>query len=248
MKILVAMAAVGCVSCATANKPISALDDLLARHAAARSGEAAIEAIDNIRTRVEIVEPSFTVIGDYRAREANMRIDIYAENARVFSEGIDADGSWQQNGDGEPVTGTSAAGGAALLHGIEFNLFGLHQLAARGHSLSLLNDETIDGLAYKVVKIVLSDGFETYIYLNPVTAMVERRRDVRALHPDADPTTKLIENQYFDFTEFCGVLFPASSRQIDVMTGEELQRTKILSQDCNLADDALEISRDDIVD
>lgn len=239
---LAASAAALTAACTSA--PANPLDETIRRHTEARGGAAAIDAVKNIRTEVEVIEPGFTVTGDYRARDGAMRIDIYADGVRVFSEGVYEGRSWQQGGAGAPVTATSDAGRAALLHGIEFNLFGLHQLEARGHALSLEGEETVDGAAYKVVKVTLGDGFETYLYINQQTSMLERRRDIRALHPDADPTEKLIENLYFDFTDYCGVLSPASSRQIDVRTGEELQRTRIIKQDCNLSEEALQLTPD----
>lgn len=237
---LAAVAAAALVaSCATSPK----LDQLVRRNAEARGGVAAIEAVENLRTKVEIIEPAFAVTGDYRARDGAMRIDIYADGARVFSEGVDESGSWQQNGSGAEITETTAEGRAALLHGIEFNLFGLHELPLRGHKLTYAGEELLDGVNYSIIKIALSDGFETYLYLHPDTAMIERRRDVRSLHPDVDATEKLIENQYFEFDQRCGVISPASSRQIDARTGEELQRTKVIRQDCNLSEEALEMGR-----
>jgi len=229
-------------SCAT--PPNGDLANIIDANVAARGGATALENIRNIRTKVEIVEPTFAVTGDYRAKDGRMRIDIYADGARVFSEGVDDVGAWQQNGEGAPITESSASGRAALLHGIEFNLFGLHQLTDRGAALSIEGDENIDNVTFRGIKVRLADGFETYLYFNPATSMIERRRDVRALHPDVDPTTKLIENRYFDFRDFCGVLSPASSRQVDVISGTELQTTKIVSQECNLPEKALQLPRD----
>lgn len=241
-----ALASSMAVSCSGPQKDELSL--LIDRHTAARGGAAAIEAIENIRAKVEITEPTFSIVGDYRARDGAMRIDIYAGDKRVFSEGVDDGGAWEQAGSTAPVTESSDAGRAALLHGIEFNVFGLHEFPARGHSLLLAGDETLDGTAYKVIKATLADGFETYLYLNPETMMIERRRDVRALHPDADPTEKLIENRYVDFADYCGVKIPESSRQIDARDGAELQRTHLISQECNLPEAELRVARDAAVD
>lgn len=241
-----ALAAALTISCAP--KPADPLAVLIDQHTEARGGAAAIEAIKTVRTKVEIVEPTFQVTGDYRAMEGRMRIDVYADGQRVFSEGVGDEGAWQQSGADAPVSEASEAGKAALLHGIEFNLFGLHQLAGRGNTLSLEENEVIDGVAFQVIKVVMADGFETYLYINPDTSMIERRRDIRALHPDADPATKLIENQYADFRKSCGVMNSFASRQVDVRTGEELQTTRIVEQRCNLGDQALEIPRSIVVD
>ncbi len=233
------------ISCAP--KPSDPLAAIIAQHTEARGGAAAIEAVRNVRTKVEIVEPTFQVTGDYRATEGRMRIDVYADGRRVFSEGVDASGAWQQPGADAPISDASEAGKAALLHGIESNLFGLHQLAERGNRLSLEDGEVLDGVAFRVIKVTMADGFETYLYINPQTSMIERRRDVRALHPDADPATKLIENQYSDFRKSCGVMNSFASRQVDVRTGEELQTTRVVEQRCNLDDQALEIPRGVVV-
>lgn len=229
-------------SCAAPQK--SELAKVIDANVAARGGATAIENIRNIRTQVDIVEPTFAVTGDYRAKDGQMRVDIYADGSRVFSEGVDDGGAWQQDGAGAPITPSSDKGRAALLHGIEFNLFGLHQLTGRGHTLSLESDEIIDGKVFEVVRATLNDGFETYLFINPETSMIERRRDIRALHPDVDPATKLIESQYFDFRDYCGVRSSASSRQIDVTTGAEMQTTKIVKQECNLPEKALQLPRD----
>ena len=234
--------ALGVVSCAPT--PKDELSLMLERNAEARGGAAAIESIKSVRTIVDITEPTFAVTGDYRAKDGAMRIDIYAEGARVFSEGVDDDGAWQQGGANAPIEAASEKGRAALLHGIEFNLFGIHQLAARGHKVEFDGDETLDAVAYKVLRVTLSDGFETYLYLNPDTMLIERRRDIRALHPDADPTERLIENRYSDFESFCGVLAPKTSLQIDARTGDEMQRAVVKSQECNLSDADLKIPRD----
>lgn len=50
-----------------------------ARHTDARGGAAVLDAIGNVRTRVVITEPTFSVVGDYRSSaNGGMRIDIIA--------------------------------------------------------------------------------------------------------------------------------------------------------------------------
>lgn len=59
---------------------------------------------------------------------------------------------------------------------------------------------------YCALELKLQDGFTTYLNLNPTTYLIERQRDIRALHPDADPTQNWIERRFEDFRgEGCGI-------------------------------------------
>ena len=227
------------------NPDQTSLDDVIARHVEALGGAPALDAIKSVRIRATIVEPTFEVTGDYRASvDGMMRVDIFAGAERVFSEGVDADGPWQQNGAGAPMTGMSAEGEAALRHGIEFNLFGLHRFAERGHSLALEGEKMIGDVRYHVVKAKLADGFETFFYINAETALIERRRDRRALHPDVDAEERPIETVYGDFAVDCGVLGARASKQFDLVSGAVVQTTQVIERACNLPADQLSIARD----
>lgn len=222
------------------------VDDLIARNVMARGGAAALDAITTVRTVVEITEPTFTVVGDYRATTSGrMRIDVFAKDVRVFSEGIDRAGAWQRRGGDAQVTPSSDAGRAALLHGIEFNLFGLHRFAARGHTVTLEGRDRVDDVDYDVLQVTLQDGHQTWLYLDPHTGQIARQRDVSALHPDVNPDAHAAETVSEDFTTYCGVGVAARSRHIDLTSGATVQTTRILSQECNVPEEALGIPREE---
>lgn len=227
-------ATVSLASCAgIAHSPL-ALDAIIANHTRARGGAGALDAIRNTRNVATIVEPSFTVRGRYIATEdGRMRIDVFQDGANVFSEGLDAEGAWQREGPEAPVTPVSEAGRAALLHGVEFNLFGLHAFPARGHRISLEGREILDGVSFYVLKIVLSDGFETYRYIDPESWLMTRKRDVRALHPDVDPATRLLETVESDFRPVHGVLSAFAWEQRDVAHNAVVQNGVIHSLEYN---------------
>lgn len=233
------------VGCATAQLEVSESSWIIDDVVKARGGEQAIEAIQTVRTQLEITEKDTTVHGDYRAsRDGFVRIDIYADDKLVYSEGIDADGAWERNGDmSAKAVSVTGAPEDNLRHGLIFNLYGLHELHDLGHSVRLDGWDDEGGQTYQVLKITLADGFETWRYIDPATHLVVKSRDERALHPMADPDTKLLERDYSEFATSCGVVSPMASRQIDVTSGETLQTTKVLSQTCNLPNDQLAFSR-----
>ena len=220
------------------------IEEVVERHVAAMGGQEALDSLDNIDIRFEVVEPAYTLRGRYRAmRDGRMRVDVYADRRNVFSEGIDAAGPWQRAGPGAAVESVTADGAAALRHGVEYNLFGLHRFPERGHALALAGRETVEGIEHYVVQVTLRDGFETYLYLDPTTWLVARRRDVRALHPDVDPEERPLETVYESYGTLCGVRRAERSVQIDLSTRDTVQATRTLEQACNRPEAALDIAR-----
>jgi hypothetical protein len=210
------------------------LNFVLERHTGARGGRKALDAVRSLGAELEITEGGSTVQASYLADvSGRMRIDVFAGAQRVWSEGLDQAGAWAWPGDKPEPVPESESGAHALKHGVEFNLFGLHRLPERGARLSLAGREMLDGVDYYVIQLVLADGFTTYRYISPKTWMIERGRDVRALHPDADPTQKLLENVYEDFRPSQGVMVSFRSRQVDVASGQVLQRTMVRSNEFN---------------
>ena len=219
--------------CRTASRPGSAddLDQLIEKHTAARGGAAAIESVRTVAIRLRITEPKFAVEALYQAsRTGRMRIDVFSKGKRVYSEGYDGHEAWQLPEDADHATAASTSGAAALRHGLEFptNLRGLHEMRARGHQLALVGRESIDGTNYYVLELRLEDGFATYLYLSPTTYLIERQRDIRALHPDADPTQKWIERRFEDFRKVDGRIVAFKGSEADMLTGQIIQTTELL--------------------
>jgi hypothetical protein len=204
-------------------------EELIARNTEAMGGARAIEAIDRIEVALRIFERGAELEGLYRAdRQGRMRIDIRHQGRRVYTEAFDGKRGWQMGEDGIPRP-QSKEGEAALWHGTQFpgQLFGLHEMERRGHRVELIGRERRDGLDYYVLKLILSDGFETFRLVSPSTWLIERGRDFRALHPDADAGKKWLENRFFDFRRVAGVLRAFRSEQLDAATGAALQKTEL---------------------
>jgi len=206
---------------------------LLDRHVAALGGQEALESVESIQIELEISEPGFTVTGLYIARrDGEVRVDIFDGETRVFSEGLSNGVGWQMFGDGR-IEPTSDAGTSALYRGGQRNVYGLHELEQRGHSVSQGEPETIDGLTFVTLDIVMSDGFEERIYLEPETLMHVRSRSEYALHPDLDPEEDRHETRYSDFREIEGVMRSFAQETVDLRTGEIVQTIRITAVQVN---------------
>jgi len=199
------------------------LGEIIDRHTEARGGRQAIEAVESLEIELRIVEPTFEVTGLYRAdRRERMRIDVFSEGNRVFSEGLDGVGSWQWNGGSEHAEPTTPEASAALRHGAILNLRGLHELEALGHDLSYLGLERLDGVELHALEITLDDGFKRYEYLDPDSLLIVRSRTFRAFHPAMDPEEKWHETRFSDFREVDGQVRAFVQETVDLETGETI--------------------------
>ncbi len=213
------------------------VDQVIERNRQAMGGRLAIEAVKSIEVNLHIVDPGFEVVGKYRAaRPARMRIDVMGGGKHVYTEAFDGQRGWQWKGQGTTIEQESPKATAALRHGVELpgKLFGLHEQRQRGHRVDLAGREKIDGIDYYAVRLTLNDGFTTTLYVDPRNWLITRRRDVRPLHVDVDPTPTTIESRFSDFRKVDGVLFPFASTDTDIATGKVLETTRIHSIKLNL--------------
>ena len=197
------------------------LQQVVDRCTEAAGGKAAIEAARAIQVKLTIEEPKFKVEGVYLAdRKLRMRIDIYADQKRVYTEAYDGTKGWQMGEDGVH-SDSKPEGSAALLHGIltPGKLFGLHEQESIGNHLELAGREIVDKVNYYVLELTLKDGFVIQYYVNPDTWLIERSRDERALHPDIDPTKKATESRFSDYRKVDDVLRSFETTTVDLNTG-----------------------------
>ncbi len=199
------------------------LADVLALHA-----ESAGPGLDALRAELSIEEPGFSVDGLYVARrDGRMRIDIYADGVRVFIEALDGADGWQWRGDSAEPEPLSDAGRAALYRGVVANLYGLHERPAQGYTLSYEGEAYVDGERYWQLRSVAPGGYTELLFLDPATGLVARKREQRALHPDADPRESLLETRYSDYRRVGGRMLSFRSETVDLDRGERLQQTRL---------------------
>ncbi len=205
------------------------LAEVIQRNTQAVGGQQAIESVKSIEISLRIEEPEFTVDAVYVAeRKERMRIDIYSGEQRVYTEAFDGTKGWQVGSEG-PAKDSTPEGSAALFHGIVTpgKLYGLHEMNSLGNQLELLDREVIEGTNYYVLKLTLTDGYNLKYYINPDTWLIDRSCDVRALHPDVDPTPSIIEGRFMDYSPVNGVARAFRMEEYDVEKGQLLQKGTI---------------------
>jgi hypothetical protein len=209
------------------------LGEVIKRNMKARGGGAVLDRMRSVLIDIELQEGGQQLNGHYAASTAGpVRIDIYAGGKNVYAEGIDGKGYWMWTGEGGAKPG-SEGGRIALVNGAENHLVGWHRFVSRGHAMTLMPLQLIDGVAYPVVRVRYSTGQTSYFYVDPVSWQAVRRRDERAYHPDADPTKKRVETRFFDFTAVDGVVESHRSTDVDLATGKTLATNRVLSRRVN---------------
>ena len=202
------------------------------------------DTIENLEKVLSIAEAGNLLVARYRATsDGHMRIDVFGGDTRVYSEGKDDEGVWEWPGDKDGPEDVYHEGVGALEHGIEFNIFCLAELPARGHDVKLAGREIIRGTDYFVLKITLADGFETFRYVNPETWRVDLSRDFRAFHPGLDSTRKNLETRFDQWEQVDGVVYASRSQNVDLESGEVIATTLVLVSRYNLAPHELELAR-----
>jgi len=189
------------------------------------------------------VEPTYAAEGVWRAdRQGRMRIDVFIDGKRVFTEAFDGESGWQLPGGVEHAKPAGAGGTAALRHSAQMptNILGLHEMAGHGHRLHRIGRTEVAGVSYEAIGLILDDGSQTTYFLDPATFLIARARVRKALHPDIDPTVTTIETVWTDFRRVAGVRFAFQASDTDLATGKLLQTTTFLDVQVNPpADDAL---------
>ena len=216
-------------ACVHAPEPVG-LTFIVAKNAAA-TGSARIESMEIDLT---MVDGDKTYDAVYRVtRDGRMRIDIYSKGSRVYTEAYDGHAGWDLGQDGQAPTPDPH--GDALWHGTQYpgNIFGLDDMQRNGHRLEYMGRETLEGVDYYVVKLTLSDGFETYRYVNPQSWLIERGRDYRAFHPALDPKQTWVETRWSDFRPVEGVVRPFLSVNADLVSGKQLASQRVTAYKIN---------------
>ena len=142
--------AIKITSAASAGSGDLTLAQLLACHDSAVGGPA-LRAVQRQEYRISIEEGGATLRGRYRAtRDGRMRIDVFADSIRVFSEGWDGQHGWELAQGAAAPTPTSSPATATLWHGLAQpgHLWTLADMKRNGHAVALAGRETIEATSY----------------------------------------------------------------------------------------------------
>lgn len=182
----------------------------------------------SLQLDLAIEESGFKLTARYLAsRQPAMRVDVYADGERVFSEGLVRDAAWQWPAADAQPTPASEAGAGALLRGITNNLYGLHERPRLGYRLSYDGLESHDNKDYWKVTSHAPDDFREVYFINVETGLIERKEEWSALHPDMDATELHSITHYLDYRWHDGHRVNFASEKRDAASDTVLQRVTV---------------------
>ena len=183
------------------------LDELVAKHIAARGGMAAIKAIDTLKMTGTMRPGGFDVQLTYNetiARPGTVRIDATLQNLTVV-QAYDGKDGWQI----QPFQGRkdpealSSDDTKTLQEEADFE-GPLIDARAKGATLENLGSVDIAGAPTYAIRATLRNGDQMTYYLDP-TAMLTVRVETRQLVRGAETLT---DTDYGDYETVNGVYFP----------------------------------------
>jgi outer membrane lipoprotein-sorting protein len=183
------------------------VDDLVARHVAARGGLEALRAIANLTATGTIREPGSDAVLAYKlylARPGSVRIEESQQGLTAVSA-FDGTTAWriepfEGRKDPERVGDDTAK---ALAEDADFE-DALVDYKAKGNVVDYLGSEDVDGAPAFALRATLKNGDEQIYYLDPdamLTIRLETKRFVRGAESQS-------VTDYGDYEKVAGVWFP----------------------------------------
>ncbi len=217
-------------------------DDFLKKHTAAMGGAASLESLYSIETKVIITEDINPITKDgiplnglYRAnRDGQMRVDIYVDGNRVFTEALSsANDGWQQDGEGEPIEPLSDAGKAALQKSIHSNVYSLHELPELDYEIEFLGIQELMGKKYYAIDVTSPSNKVERQFFDMKTFLRYATMDESALHVDVDPTKILSVSTNRDYRNVNGIMRSFAGAVIDIRANRVMQTSELLEIEFN---------------
>ena len=221
--VLTLAAALAASSAAAARPAMPDVDTIVARHIAARGGEAALRAISSLMwehgqysepgdaggggATMMIMRPYYKLVGDPRRKNDIM-------------EGYDG-AAWEWYSEPNIVLRTTGAANAAARH----NTYVDGQLLdyrSKGNEVALTGEEAIGGRPAYRLRVTMPDGFATDEFVDENSYLLIASRQTAKVHAFGDKIAS--ETRYSDFRRVNGVLFPFRSSEVEIATGKELNR------------------------
>ena len=208
-RLFLACAALAAVGLLPAPASAQTVDEILAKHYAARGGYDKIKAIQTLKVTRTVVTPFQKVnVVIFRKRPQLYRVEQAPAGQPMVARGINAEAAWDTAAGGKIITRAEAL--AAEGRDIDADFDGLLvDWKDKGHTVVLEGTEKVGGAdAYKL-KVTTKSGAVRTIYLDAKTFLDKRHVGKMTLPtpPGAPPRVLDVSLDFSDWREVNGVKF-----------------------------------------
>jgi hypothetical protein len=194
------------------NKAPPLVDEIIAKHVAARGGLEPLRAIKNITRTGRLVLPENSIdlkVSEVRVRPSRIRVEVTLQGLTAV-QAWDGKDAWQvQPFEGRKDPARMSADEAkdlALSADIDTPLV---DYKAKGHTVEYLGLDDLDGTPAYMVRVHLKSGDEMTYWIDPDTSMILRSLEKQLLRG----AEQLTETDYGDYEQAGGVYFPTVEEQ-----------------------------------
>jgi hypothetical protein len=226
-RLLLALAFTIANSVLAEDKVLPDVDEIVARYVTAIGGAEKLKQLFSLVSRGEYREkgvvttdgalvkmrPYYKLVGDPEKRDPD------------FSEGYDGS-AWEFYKDPGIVLRTVGKAAAATRHGLAID-GPLFQYREKGSAITLHGIETIDGQKAYRLRVRMADGFEEEEFINAKNWFWIASRKIAASHAFGGAVAT--ETRFSDFRPVNGILFPFSSKEVEIATGKVLNEMRTTS-------------------
>jgi tetratricopeptide (TPR) repeat protein len=225
------LAALGSVVHVFGQESLPKLDEILQRHVQTLGGHDNIEAVRSVVQHLEYREGSFVIPEAFiaRMRPYYKTIGDPRDKNIDINEGYDGS-AWEYYADPGVVIRTVGAAAAAARHGTEI-IDSLVDYEAAGTHIELIGTESFGDKSAYHLHVVLADGFEKEVFLDPESYLVVGDRRSAPVHAFGSEVRS--ENRISDYRRVNGVLFPFKITETEIATGKELNSNTVKSLEVN---------------
>ncbi len=160
------------------------VDDIVARHIAARGGYEKLKSVQTIKiTRTVAAQFSDIKVVLYKKRPQLFRAEQTPPGQKPTARGVNAEAAWDTTPAGR--TTQRAVPAAAEARDLDADFDGLLvDWKAKGHTVTLEGKEALPGADTFKLKVTTKSGAVRYIYLDVTTYLDRRHAGVLKLPPD----------------------------------------------------------------
>jgi hypothetical protein len=157
-------------------------DEVVARHVAARGGEAKLKAIQTIKFTRTVGTPFTKVnVTIYRKRPALLRIEQGAAGQPPVARGVNAETAWDTGAGGKVTTRTAELAAQSRDLDADFDGDLLVDWKAKGHTVVLDGKESLGGSETYKLTVTTRSGATRTIHLDAATYLDRQHSGVNTL-------------------------------------------------------------------
>lgn len=203
-------------------QPHASVDQIVNRHIQALGGQQKLDSVSSVTIRGEYREGSFAIPDAFIAKMRPYYKTICDPREKLgdVCEGYDGS-AWEWYKDPGVVLRTVGAAAAAARHGTEL-IDSLVDYKSRGTKVALVGSAVFDGQPVYDLLVTLADGFEKHLFVDRQSFLIVGDRRAAPIHAFGTPVQS--ENRIGDYRRVDGVLFSFLVVEVDIGSGNELNR------------------------